>query len=1274
MQVNWKFARRVQLAATTAICVLSAATAARADAPNLLFRLSADKGFVAEKAGGDPVPNFKDKVRIVPDGAVGSAIQWDDDGVITWNAPGNIYAQRGTLAFFWRSRTPVGEAPFNIFRVGFADHSSWDMAWLRIDWNGHGFDAFVTDANLARSRVSFRMPALPRPNGWHHLAFTWDETVGVRLYVDGREAARKDIKADYDTGLDQFGLAGRVVSPHQVQSRYSFMRGSDVDEIRIYDRALAPSGVTALAQKQDPVTAAAAPEAAPREAWLHRFGWDHGSPPLLTAPATRIRKVEFADAKDLKEWMWKGVDGIDETTWPGVYNRSRLPGRDDYFELPDWNVYAEGGKAYDLTVPAGESVNRVEIRGAAYGDLGWSSDGKSWRSLARRPQGVVRTVDSFGERQGGRLRFTNVAQETPIQEIWAYDVAAGEEPKGTLKLSYTVNPDAAPDYGNLETLTRFIRGRYPADERETVVALPAGASAGRAAAAAGDPTATGAVRRMPGSAPIVHIIIPSGFGDALPDKAPSRAWNYGWENIHDGLDGVAIDIPALKVRPNAQGLIPLNIRIKDPIWPQRDLIDVSVSVRPGEARTLWLDTRDRILTNDSFYLTIASAAPDFGAGDLKGMNIRLVFKDRQEAKKEHVADRFNQVKDNWGFLVEEHTASKREALYRRLFADISDLLRVDPDNRLGREYWADISYNAQGALPFTQPVPAAGVPLWAFRQLEDLKLVRHFVKWWIDNRQVPYGDFGGGISDDVDLTEQWPGLALMGVDPDKVNASLRALSDAVYKNGMRTNGLGTITTDELHAYEEGLNSDAERLYLNWGEPKAVERLMDTVRALQNIIQVNPAGHMHFASNWYGGRKVYREGPWEWQKPYSFTVLHAPLLIGLYNGNPQARALVTGTIDGLLAHGKKDGAGRWTFPNEINWRSDAERGGDRGGLTTPLQGAWAAYRWTNDPKYLTPLEARVDETPGTLAEINNDAIDLLGRRKDWGAALADKPSGAFGQYSAWQLSGDKTWLEKLHAEAIRSKSQNMYMLTEGHWWSDRVDQPNDILQRERLGGVALRRNQTWPGNAVSWAFSEPDGAEQVAILVRGATPTRFKVIAYNTSDRPQRAKMTGWDIAAGTWRMSSGVDSNADDNADRGVARQEVQLERSASVEVSFAPHQTTVLDFALARPLAPVEQRPDLGIGADDVQLKGRELSVTVHSLGAAATPAGVLQVSDASGRVVASAPVQPLSAPLDLKPKTTVVSVTLPRDSAVQGYRVSVHLAGGAPEVTRVNNEITMH
>lgn len=1235
----------------------SAHAKAAPDPTGLLFRASADKGLIADRAGGEAEPNFQSNVAIVPTGKSGGAIQWEDDGYVAWRAPGNIYAQRGTLSFFWRPRTPVGEAPFAIFRVGFADHSSWDMAFLRIDWNGHGFDAFVTDANLARSRVSFRIDQLPAADQWKHIAFSWDEGVGVRLFVDGREVARKDGKANLDSGLDQFGLAGRIISPHQVQSRYHFMRGSDVDEIRVYDHMLGASDVAALAGNREPAAAPDTSEAARRTAWLHRFGWDTASPPALTSDVTSIRKVEFADAKDLKQWSWKGIDGIPETTWPGVYNRSRLPGRSDYFILPDWNSYVDGGKAYDLTIPAGVPFNRVEIRGAAYGALSWSDDGKSYAVLGRRPQGEARSFDSFGRKTGGRLRFANTAQETPIQEIWAYDVGDTPEPEGSFKLSYSVQANAAPAFAALSTLNAYIAGRYAPDERTTVVALPAGASAGRAAAGAGNAAATTEAKHVEGAAPIVHVLIPSGFGEAFPGKPSARSWNYGWENVHDGLDGIALDIPALKATPGADGLIPLNIRVKDPIWPGRDMIDVSVSVRPGQKRTLWLDLRDRILTDDSLFLTIASAATDFGAQSLDGMKVRLVFKDRAAALPEHIADRFNQVKDNWGFLVEEHTASKRAGLYRRLYTDVSDLLRVDPNNVEGRRYWADISYGANNFPDFVQPQAPAGVPLWAFRQLEDLKLVRHFVNWWIDNRQVAYGDFGGGISDDTDLVEQWPGLALMGVEPDKINASLRALSDAAHNNGMITNGLGTITTDELHAYEEGLNSDAERLYLNWGEPKAVERLMATAKALSGVILKSPAGHMHFASNWYGGTKMYREGPWEWQKPYNFTVMHAPILVGLYNGNPAARGLVTGTIDGWMAHGKQDKDGNWTYPNEINWRTDAERVGDGGGLPTPLQSAWAAWRFTGNDTYLRPLLGRTAKSgPGSLADMNENAVDALGHEKDWGRTLTAKAAdgGAFERYSAWNATGDTKWLDALHADAIADKAQHQYMYTEGHWWSDRVEQPNEILQRERLGGIALRRNQTWPGNSVSWRFAEPGAAEQVAILVPGATTGKFKVIAWNTSGRPQNVDMTAWNVTAGKWKMTGPAGAS------------EVALERSASVPLVFAPGEN-VLEFALVTPGLPTEQRADLGIGVDDVVVAKRAVTVTVHSLGAIDAAGGTVSLEDASGKVLATASVPHLAAPLDLQPKTAKVKLTVPAGA------VRIRVALAAAETTLLNNVVAL-
>ena len=62
-------------------------------------------------------------------------------------------------------------------------------------------------------------------------------------------------------------------------------------------------------------------------------------------------------------------------------------------------------------------MNRVEIRGAAFGTLSHGTDaGHATDVLVRRPRGVVRSVDDIAAQRGGVLRFSNVEQETPIQK------------------------------------------------------------------------------------------------------------------------------------------------------------------------------------------------------------------------------------------------------------------------------------------------------------------------------------------------------------------------------------------------------------------------------------------------------------------------------------------------------------------------------------------------------------------------------------------------------------------------------------------------------------------------------------------------------------------------------------------------------------------------------------------------------------------------------------------------------------------------------------------
>ncbi|MGN0920944.1 MAG: LamG-like jellyroll fold domain-containing protein [Cellvibrio sp.] len=1268
------------------------------ESAELLFYASFAQGLSADFAKGEAAANFADQIELIDNGpayvkqsstSATPAIHWPDSGVLAWPASGNLIAERGTLSFFWRAGYAPDDAPFVIFRAGYADHSSWDMAWMRIDWNGAGFDAFVTDANLARTRVSSTLSFIPDPSRWYHLVLTWDELRGVALYLDGQLLGQasgpvdsdgklvnpaKKTFLDFDTGLDSFGFAGRVLSPHQVQSRYNFLRGGDIAHLSIFDGMLEAESVKALGQILPSGQMAARD---PREieasklsidyysAWMSRFNWHAQLPPKLPNNNTRIRKIEFTDARDLKQWMFKGVDGISETTWPGVYNRSRLPGRNDYFQLPDWNTYVQGGLNYDLTLP-NEPVNLVEIRGAAYGQLQYKKDPHStFKTLSKRSAHQTRTSHSV-DVNGGVLRFSNTAQETPIQEIWAYHLSQGDAPQGVHRLKYSIDSTAKADYTNLDSLNTFIQGRFPKGAQQTLVALPQGASLRRAVNRVFDKH----------DLPLVHVLIPSSVSHHPAEKSVTRSWAYGWENSYDGLDGIELTLPAMNLAPTRNGLIAFNVQIKDPIWPERNMLDVSFSIKPNQEYKIWLDLRDRILTDDSFYLTFASSAPNFTGEHLQGAQIQLVFKEREQAKAEHITDRFNQVKDNWGNLVEEHTSSQRMALYRRAHADVTDLLRVDPDHDLGRLYWYYMSFKSQRPPQFAPLVAPAGVPFWAYAQIEQLKLVRHFVNWWIDNRQVEFGDFGGGISDDTDMVQQWPGLALMGVDREKVTQSLINLSYAVDKEGTMLNGLSTIETDELHVYEEGINSNSALFTLLMGDPVAAARLLETVRALPQVIKPNPFGNTLFSSNWYGGKKIYTGPNWEWQKPYSFYVLHPAFLLGEYSGHKPSQELVSRLAEGYLAHAYTDEDGRFTLPNEINWRTGEVRGGElnRGAGSADLVTVFsAAHEWTGDDKFLKGLDYRIARGgPAQLHRLNDNFLDRLNPSGEWRKQLTqDAAVGtSLEKFTAWETTGDTRYLDDLYRQEIYYKKLHQYFHTEGHWWTDRVDTRADYLQKARLGGVALVRNKMVPGNTLSWAFNG-DEALDVAILMPRPTREKFTIIGYNLAAKSIQARAEGYLVKTGLWRMQVGEDRDGDGKIDKVETTRDVTFGRFEQLPVSFKPNTTTIITMELINESKQPNNLADLALSTFDIDVRGRTITLGVHNIGNANAKNIQVQLEHNNGDVISTQTINKLGHPDDSQVKREVVEFTL--DKTIDAEDLVVRVLSNQPEITTHNNLINI-
>ncbi|MGI5899465.1 MAG: LamG-like jellyroll fold domain-containing protein [Christensenellales bacterium] len=1178
----------------------------------LLFYVAGDST-TANFAKGRPTPSFDHEVSVIDDGACGKALSCGDYQLLAWRAPRNIYAERGTLSFFWRSRYPVGPTAFPIFRVGFSDHSSWDAVWLRIDWSGEGYEAFITDINLSRARVRHTLGETPRPDIWSHFALAWDENWGIKFYINGEKVAEEYRPAVYFTGLDQFGPHSRIISNTNVQSAYNFTRGGDIDEIAIYDRMLDDSQMLTLADGRlvdvcEPYELNFTDEAV-NKGWQLRSGFDGDVPQI--ADQASVRKVEIHDAYDLKRWWWKGCDGIRETTWPGVYNRSRLKGRNDYFQLPDWDCYSLSGKAITFSAPD-EEYNHIEVSGSAFGKLELVDDGGVViKPLFERAQGIERSVNAIEPLKGGKIRFTNVLKEEPIGDFSLYNVTEGKAPEGVKKVSYSLFEGYSKKAEAQHELITFIKGRYLPYERNIMTAIPAGES---------DKEKEFTGHDSIGGYPFVNIVIPYEADDSL------------------GLDGVELKLPKL---PDD---VKIAVQIKDPLWYYRNLAHFVFSAKSGQEKTVWFDTRDRILPeNKCLYMTIAFSDDGYGVDFLKEATVGLVYKSAEEAKTEHIADRFTQVRDVYGHLVEEQPGTTEHDLFNRFAADVRDILRIDPGHKLAQYYYYDkFTLNERyGVLDAdfvpdyqTEPVPE-GVPAWAFKQVEFLKKYKHVINWLIDNRMIDNGEFGGGLSDDGDFVCTWVILVNMGCDPDRIRRVMHKNLEAFYEQGMFTNGLSSIIADELHSSEEGLISLNGSLSADIGNPKMLERAMETARSMYWLTGVNAAGHRHIKSSYFSGSEMALEAPWNTQKGPLHAAISPVWQVSRFNGNEKVRRLLIEMADSLAAHYNPETG---TLHNNIRFEDDAELSMQRvrGVQNQENNMMHAAYYQTGDTKYM----------------------EVIQNRKPPCSENAE----------AWKAEIARRYDQRAFIAGVRE-----YYNTHGHPWIDRVYLTGDDLLNDRLADPLVEQSRfMYPSNRIAWRFENAGDDEKLGILSPIAENDHVKLIVHNLSGDTVKARILGNEILPGTWNVSYGVDENGDDVADS-PAEHETSFERSTWVSAEFAPKATTIVELRLVKQGRSYFDRCDLGISRDDIKFYDHGMNVTVHSLGNVDSPQAEVVLKNAEGKILKKAILPPLEAPRDLWPRYRDVIFNLHNVDSLEGCYVEIDPDNKLCEITRNNNIVRL-
>jgi hypothetical protein len=88
---------------------------------------------------------------------------------------------------------------------------------------------------------------------------------------------------------------------------------------------------------------------------------------------------------------------------------------------------------------------------------------------------------------------------------------------------------------------------------------------------------------------------------------------------------------------------------------------------------------------------------------------------------------------------------------------------------------------------------------------------------------------------------------------------------------------------------------------------------------------------------------------------------------------------------------------------------------------------------------------------------------------------------------------------------------------------------------------------------------------------------------------------------------------------------------------------------------------------------QGREVRVTVHSLGSVPSPDASVVLRDGAGRDLVTEKLPALPAPVDLLPKTATVTLRLPEGVDPRGCTVEIDPHRKLEEITTRNNAVKL-
>lgn len=514
--------------------------------------------------------------------------------------------------------------------------------------------------------------------------------------------------------------------------------------------------------------------------------------------------------------------------------------------------------------------------------------------------------------------------------------------------------------------------------------------------------------------------------------------------------------------------------------------------------------------------------------------------------------------------------ASREAYYSEGRRLLEEARQAFPENRVIGMFLGE-------PIPWPKEYPAhPAAPAWANLQREGLEKLADVIHWWIAQRQLADGQFGGGWGDDVEMWRWWA-PALIAFEDPVINAAQERISKGMFQQPHLSKGFTARLTDVEHANEDTTDTVLPMMHLQPDDPLWKERALRLAELMDGAwTGRNQRGFLQFKSIYFSVDRVDLSPRRAYDTVYHPSIVQPALLYWQRTGDTNLGKIfgewLKVWVDAAARHENGKPAG--VLPSVLRWPE-----GTVGAAGQPWWQPFspghndALYNWpgatrlmtstlllawhmTRDDQYLEPLRAMAalrekfpgqsgSDEPGSEAwcarQMGGFLSDSLAKYRfltsdpRYDALLRSDASG----YTRFRLTGDAQPLTRAlmkNAEAFRS---NWEAYTSEMRWTDRVmsftrnylnylDKPAPTTPSPELLYSAATGDPgsplIFPLNAVRW-LTPP---RELAALVTESTQRVFAAELFHFGSEPRRLEAEFYLLRPGEYQLAlKPVETGAD---------------------------------------------------------------------------------------------------------------------------------------------------